>query len=123
MFTKLNEVYESWKKDKTILPLFLQLPELPSYPKDFSLKKCLVRGVMFEIFQRYEENHTNKQSGIYGYYLGGPMGIGKSVIMYCITCLAYARNWLTLYVPRCDEWVSRNSEDYQNFYLLQTFAE
>lgn len=123
LFQQLNQLYENWKIKTNTLPTFLTLPNLPTLPKDIPQEKSfLIRDITVEIFHNFEYiDKFERQSGQYGTYLAGPNGIGKSVIMYCAACLAYARNWLVFYVPRCDEWVSRVGEDQQCLYLLEVF--
>ena len=55
-------------------------------------------------------------------YLAGPNGVGKSVIIYTLTCLAKAHDWIVLYVPNCDEWATLPSEEGALAYLLHKFA-
>jgi hypothetical protein len=40
-----------------------------------------------------------------GVYLAGPMGVGKSAIMYYVVQKARALKWFVIYIPRCDSWM------------------
>lgn len=59
----------------------------------------------------------------YGKYLAGPNGIGKSVSLYTLACLAKAKKWIVVYIPQCDEWIAR-SDTQKNIYeyFLHHFA-
>lgn len=59
----------------------------------------------------------------YGMYFAGPNGIGKSVTIYTLVCLAKAMGWLVVYIPQCDEWISRSAKKEDIYqYFLDFFA-
>jgi hypothetical protein len=41
-----------------------------------------------------------------GLYLDGPVGIGKSSIMYYVVHKARQLKWFVIYIPRCGSWVA-----------------
>ncbi|KAI3637443.1 hypothetical protein MIR68_004092 [Amoeboaphelidium protococcarum] len=43
-----------------------------------------------------------------GLYLAGPMGVGKSAIMYYVVHKARQLGWFLVYIPRCDDWLSQS---------------
>jgi hypothetical protein len=55
-------------------------------------------------------------------YLADPNGVGKSIIVYTLACLAKANGWIVLYVPDCDEWSAMLSIESTLKYLLSAFA-
>ena len=61
-----------------------------------------------------------------GIYLQGPSGVGKSVLTYTITQLAkFHLGWLTIYIPRCEDWMKRESTVAMGFFLervLEAFS-
>ncbi|KAI3658398.1 hypothetical protein MP638_001398 [Amoeboaphelidium occidentale] len=40
-----------------------------------------------------------------GVYLAGPMGVGKSSIMYYVVHKARQLGWFVVYIPLCDDWL------------------
>ncbi len=50
---------------------------------------------------------TLKESSRVGLYLAGPMGIGKSSIMFYVVHKSHQLGWFVVYIPRCDDWLGR----------------
>ena len=40
-----------------------------------------------------------------GAYLAGPMGVGKSSIMYYVVHKVCQLGWFVIYIPHCNSWV------------------
>lgn len=48
---------------------------------------------------------TVKDQSRIGVYLAGPMGIGKSAIMFYVVHKARGEGWFVIYIPLCDDWL------------------
>ncbi|KAI3653510.1 hypothetical protein MP228_001457 [Amoeboaphelidium protococcarum] len=53
---------------------------------------------------KYVQDTVKDQSRI-GVYLAGPMGIGKSAIMFYVVHKARGEGWFVIYIPLCDDWL------------------
>jgi Mitochondrial ribosomal death-associated protein 3 len=51
-----------------------------------------------------------------GAYLAGPMGVGKSSIMYYVVHKAREEGWLVTYIPRCDKWLQQGYPSKADWY-------
>jgi Mitochondrial ribosomal death-associated protein 3 len=51
-----------------------------------------------------------------GAYLTGPMGVGKSSIMYYVVHKAREEGWFVIYIPRCDEWIRKGNPSKIDWY-------
>ncbi|KAI3656092.1 hypothetical protein MP638_004405 [Amoeboaphelidium occidentale] len=51
-----------------------------------------------------------------GVYLAGPMGVGKSSIMYYVVYKARQLGWFVIYIPRCDSWVKAGHPSASGWY-------
>lgn len=104
------------------------LPNLLTYPKALPYPHktlFLLRDYPLVLFKQLEQWSNAKQVAgdpRKGFYLAGPNGVGKSVIIYTLACLAKAHNWIVLYIPRCDEWAAKNTSRESKDYLLHAFA-
>lgn len=84
--------------------------------------KFMLRKTPYDYFQELEYWDRGSQVNKGGMYLAGPNGVGKSIILYTLACLAKAKGWIVLYVPDCDEWSAMPSKDRALEYLLNAFA-
>jgi hypothetical protein len=89
------------------------LPRLAARPKEFNMdEKFVVRDSVLELFRKYEVwSLRTKPEEKYGRYVAGPEGIGKSVALYFVSCLARAMNWFVIYIARCDQWISMSWDE------------
>jgi hypothetical protein len=84
--------------------------------------KFMLRKTPYDYFQELEYWNRDLLVNKGGMYLAGPNGVGKSIIVYTLACLAKAKDWIVLYVPDCDEWSALPSKDAALKYLLNKFA-
>ena len=97
-------------------------------PKEFDhaeLESCVFRESPVEQIHPLLINciKTPSQPGL---YLQGPSGVGKSVLTFTITQLAkFHLGWITIYVPRCEDWMKLDSPIAMGFFLeraLEAFS-
>jgi Mitochondrial ribosomal death-associated protein 3 len=67
----------------------------------------IVRKSARDIWQYIQDTVADRSR--VGTYLAGPMGIGKSSIMYYAVHKAREEGWLVIYIPRCDEWLRKGN--------------
>jgi hypothetical protein len=127
-FTTLGQKYEQWKNNQgSFQPEFIQLSDLGSYPKDFPdpSKPFLLKEEQLKIFSIFDDFDSELQNPkgdkSYGWYLTGPYGVGKSVVLYTVACIAIAKKWIVIYMPRCDEWATIANKRAQLRYILEYF--
>ena len=78
---------------------FTPKESLPSWAEEgFIETKCAL-----DVWDHVQKAVVKKHQP--GVYLAGPMGAGKSSIMYYVVHKAQQLGWLVVYIPRCDEWV------------------
>lgn len=123
-YQELATFYFNWKSKRLELPQAMKFPVLPTLPKecpDPRTTNFLIREetmkIFDEIYTQWYENTSNSVSR-YGRYLAGPYGIGKSISLYQISCLARAVGFIVVYVPNCDIWCSQPSELLANTWFL-----
>lgn len=97
-------------------------------PKEFDheeLESCVFRPSPVERIHSILINCIKRPSQP-GLYLQGPSGVGKSVLTYTITQLAkFHLGWITVYVPRCEDWMKLESPIAMGFFLdraLEAFS-
>eukprot|EP01124_Arcella_intermedia_P032902 TRINITY_DN7765_c0_g2_i2.p2 TRINITY_DN7765_c0_g2~~TRINITY_DN7765_c0_g2_i2.p2 ORF type:complete len:360 (-),score=37.67 TRINITY_DN7765_c0_g2_i2:1152-2231(-) len=102
---------------------FVDFPLLLSKPKQFPATggKLILQKETVSFFVRLYDawvkglNSTDR----HGWYFTGPNGVGKSVALYCLVCMARASGFLVVYVPNCDTWCSYGTELESYLWLLQ----
>jgi len=82
----------------------------------------MLRKIPYDYFLELEYWDKASLVNRRGMYLAGPNGVGKSIIVYTLACLAKANGWIVLYVPDCDEWSAMPSKESTLKYLLNAFA-
>ncbi|KAI3650650.1 hypothetical protein MP228_004131 [Amoeboaphelidium protococcarum] len=84
--------------------------DLRFVPKEF-LKEWIDGGFIeskqcLKIWDQVQ--HLVQDQSQVGLYLAGPMGVGKSAIMYYVVHRARQLGWFVVYIPRCDDWLSQS---------------
>jgi len=103
----------------------VNLPYLGITPKDFpdlQTNKFIVRERVLQYFEDFNKFDHGTGSKNYGYYFSGPNGVGKSVAIYFLACLAYAYDWFVIYIPQSDDWVSSENKTDAIKYFLKAVA-
>jgi len=113
-YLSLNQLFTDWKATKKF-PKSLKFPPLPTLPKDCPdprLSDFMCHPFLLNLFDELNEmwNTNWNKSMKYGDYLAGPNGIGKSILLYQITCLARAMGFIVVYSPDCDIWAAKSEE-------------
>ena len=121
-YQELATFYSGWKDGSpSQAKMFPVLQTLPKECPDPQTMNFLIQQETMKIFHKlYQEWYEDTSLSIsrYGRYLAGPNGIGKSISLYQICCLARAVGFIVVYVPNCDIWCQQPTELEANGWFL-----
>lgn len=58
-----------------------------------------------------------------GLVLSGPHGVGKSAVLYLMACVAWARGWIVVYIPKCAVWCGEPDDSLRALFFLKQVWE